>query len=60
MEEYNYVEHMTIKEFPEEERPIEKLIKIGEKKIYQMLNYLLYNIRSGSKNITSISLAYKR
>ena len=27
MEEYNYVEHMTIKEFPEEERPIENLLK---------------------------------
>ncbi len=58
MEEYNYEGHMTIKEFPEEERPVEKLLKIGERSLSDA-ELLAIILGSGSRNITAISLAYQ-
>lgn len=48
---------MTIKEFPEEERPREKLLKVGERNLSDA-ELLAIIIGSGSKNMTAISLAH--
>ncbi|MCR1899899.1 DNA repair protein RadC [Irregularibacter muris] len=51
-------EHYTIKEFPEEERPREKLIKYGEKNLSDA-ELLAILLRTGGKNMTAISLAHQ-
>lgn len=53
----DYEQHMTIKEFPEEERPREKLLKVGEKNLSDA-ELLAIIIGSGSRNMTAISLAH--
>lgn len=50
--------HLTIKEFPENERPREKLIKYGEKNLSDA-ELLAIILRTGSKNHTAISLAHQ-
>lgn len=54
---HDYKQHMTIKEFPEEERPREKLLKVGERNLSDA-ELLAIIIGSGSKNMTAISLAH--
>ncbi|RBP46715.1 RadC family protein [Garciella nitratireducens] len=49
--------HMTIKEFPIDERPREKLIKYGEKNLSDA-ELLAIILRTGSKDHTAISLAH--
>lgn len=51
-------DHLTIKEFPEDERPREKLIKYGEKNLSDA-ELLAIVLRTGSKNHTAISLAHQ-
>ena len=51
-------DHLTIKEFPENERPREKLIKYGEKNLSDA-ELLAIILRTGSKNHTAISLAHQ-
>lgn len=54
---HDHKQHMTIKEFPEEERPREKLLKVGERNLSDA-ELLAIIIGSGSKNMTAISLAH--
>jgi|SRR5690554_6914792 len=49
--------HLTIKDFPEDERPREKLHKYGVKNLTEA-ELLAIILRTGSKNITAISLAH--
>lgn len=58
MQDIKYEQHMTIKEFPEQERPREKLIKLGENNLSDA-ELLAIIIGKGSKNNTAISLAHQ-
>lgn len=51
-------DRLTIKEFPENERPREKLVKYGEKNLSDA-ELLAIILRTGSKNHTAISLAHQ-
>lgn len=53
----NNEEHLTIKEFPEEERPREKLMKYGVRNLTDA-ELLAIILRTGTRNHTAISLAH--